>query len=60
MGDIDWVRALVLGAVIFVVALAREHLGILKSESRLVRALLFGLAIFVVLMILEFISPRTA
>ena len=60
MGDIDWVRALVLGAVIFVVALGREHLGILKSESRLVRALLFGLAIFVVLVILEFIWPRTA
>jgi len=34
MGEIDWTRVLVLGAVIFVVALAREHLGILQSESR--------------------------
>ncbi len=60
MGEIDWSRVLVLGAVIFVVALAREHLGILQSESRWKRAIYFGLVIFVVLLVIEFIWPTAA
>lgn len=60
MVEIDWLRALVLGAVVFVLVLAREHLGILQSESRWKRALYFGLAVFVVLLIIQSIWPRAA